>query len=173
MKYQYQVDDPYQISWVRNYEDNEGIREEMRMILDAGKWEEFLSLHADENGVVDMDEVYDCLRYEGPGSLLSVGLHYTESTHTVKEVLEAWEKENAPLKVSRLENGKPSGLMLFNYGRSGIALDFESVDENGEVESESLDADEVFDLVGDNNSTEGEWTGTDCESDVFECWRGN
>lgn len=165
----YQVNDPNQISWVRN---NEGIREEMRMIIAADKWDEFLSLHADENGVVDMDEVYDCLRYEGPESLLS-GLHYTESTHSVEEVLKAWENENAPLKVSRLENGKPSGLMLFNYGRSGIALDFESVDEDGEVESESLDADEVFDLVGDNNSTEGEWTGTDCESDVFECWRGN
>ena len=168
----YQIDDPNEISWVRNY-DYERIREEMRMILDAGKWDEFLSLHADENGVVNMDKVYDCLRYEGPESLLSVGLHYTESTHTVEEVLKAWEKENAPLKVSRLENGKPSGLMLFNYGRSGIALDFESVDKEGQVESESLDADEVFDLVGDNNSTEGEWTGTDCESDVFECWRGN
>ena len=169
----YQVNNSDEISWVRNYEDYEGIREEMRLIIDAGKWDEFLSLHADENGVVDMDEVYVHIRYEGPESLLSVGLHYTESTHTVEEVLKEWEKKNAPLKVSRLQDGKASGLMLFKYEISGIALDFESVDEGGGIKSESLDADEVFDLVGDNNSTEGEWTGTDCESDVFECWRGN
>ena len=110
-----------------------------------------------------------------------VGLHDNEATATVEDVLKAWEEENAAegLKVSRLEDGTPTGLMLFDYGRgsqSGISLEFDSVDEEGEVEEFSLDADEVLDLLRGripcaNNATRGEWTGTNAEKDVFEMWR--
>ena len=103
---------------------------------------------------------------------LDAELHDVESTHTIEEVLKAWEIANEPYKVSRLENGKPSGLMLFAYRRGETSLDFEYLDEDGEVQSETLFNDDVFELVGDSNSTEGAWTGHDEETDVFECWRG-
>ena len=139
----------------------------------------------DETGAVDCDDLYEYLHHESGDALQDVGLHDNEATATVEDVLKAWEEKNAAdgLKVSRLDDGTPSGLMLFDYGHGsrytvgGISLDFESVDEDGEVEEVSLDADEVFDLLKyritcANNATCGQWTGTDCKTDIFEMWRG-
>lgn len=169
------TEDENDIKWMANPSDYEAGKT-IQSIKDAGKWDEFLQLHADEDGEIDCDDLYDYLRFESGDALLDVGLHETESTHTVEEVLTAWENENAPLKVSRDENGKPTGLQIYGaqgYSKVyGSAIDFESVDEDGEVNDESLDNDEVFDLVGDNNSSEGEWTDGDPETAVFECWRG-
>ena len=163
--------DENDIWWIHNYRDT-AAGDTIQKIMDAGKWDEFLGLHQDENGEVDCDGLYDYLRHAGECALLDVGLHETESTHPIEEVLAAWERENEPYKVSRCEDGKPSGLMLFHCRLGETYLDFEYLDEDGEVQSESLDEYEVFDLVGDNNSTEGAWTGHDTETDVFECWRG-
>lgn len=165
------TEDQDDIWWIRNYRDT-AAGDTIQKIMDAGKWDEFLELHQDENGEVDCDGLYDYLRHESGDALLDVGLHWTESTHTIEEVLAAWERENEPYKVSRLENGKPSGLSIFTYRRGETYLDFEYLDEDGEVQSESLDEYDVFELVGDNNSNEGAWTGHDEETDVFECWRG-
>ena len=166
------------IIWMHNPEQFENVADTVKRIKDAGKWEEFLQMHQDdETGEVDCDALYDYLRYESGDALQDVGLHDNEATATVADVLKAWEKENAAdgLKVSRLDDGTPSGLMLFGY-HGDISLDFESIDEDGEVEEVSLDADEVLDLLQGripcaNNATRGKWTGTDTETDVFEMWR--
>ena len=165
------TEDENDIWWIRNYTDTEA-GDTIQEIMDAGKWDEFLELHQDENGEVDCDGLYDYLRHESEDALMDVGLHRTESAHTIDEVLAAWERENEPYRISRLNDGKPSGLSLFAYRRGETSLDFEYLDEDGEAQSESLDESEVFDLVGDNNSTEGAWTGSDTETDVFECWLG-
>lgn len=180
------TEDENDIRWMHNPEQFENIADTVKRIKDAGKWEEFLQMHQDDaTGAVDCDDLYEYLRYESGDALQDVGLHDNEATATVEDVLKAWEEENAAdgLKVSRFDDGTPSGLMLFDYGHGsrytvgGISLDFESVDEDGEVEEVSLDADEVFDLLKyritcANNATCGQWTGTDCKTDIFEMWRG-
>lgn len=180
------TEDENDIRWMHNPEQFENIADTVKRIKDAGKWEEFLQMHQDDaTGVVDCDDLYEYLRYESGDALQDVGLHDNEATATVEDVLKAWEEENAAdgLKVSRLDDGTPSGLMLFDYGHGsryivgGISLDFESVDEDGAVEEVSLDADEVYDLLKyritcANNATCGQWTGTDCKTDIFEMWRG-
>jgi len=175
------TEDQNDIEWMHHPERFELIADTVKRIIDAGRWEEFLQLHQDDEGAVDCDALYEYLRHESGDALQDVGLHDNEATATVAEVLAAWEEENAPdgLKVSRLEDGTPSGLSLYDYGTrcGGISLDFESVDAEGEVESVSLDADEVFDLLRfritcANNATQGAWTGTDDADDVFEMWRG-
>lgn len=175
----YQTTDENDIKWIANPEGY-AVENEIRMMKDAGKWEQFLQLEADNDGVVDCDALYERLRHEGPEALLSVGLHYNEGTATVAEVVDAWAKEHKDegLKVSYCADGKtPSGLQLFDYGgRIGTSLEFESVDEDGEVEEVSLDPDEVLELVGDKangNATDGAWTGTDTDTAVFEMWIDN
>ena len=172
------TEDENDIRWMHNPEQFEYIADTVKRIKDAGKWEDFLQMHQDdETGAVDCDALYEYLRHESGDALQDVGLHDNEATATVEDVLKAWEEENAAdgLKVSRLDDGTPSGLMLFEY-HGDISLDFESVDENGNIEEVSLDAGEVFDLLQGripcaNNATRGEWTGTDVKEDVFEMWR--
>lgn len=174
----FQTEDQNDIKWMNNPQYYPGVAEVIRMIKNAGKWDQFLELEADEEGVVDCDALYDRLRYEGPEALLSVGLHFNEGTATAIEVVKAWEDEHKDegLRVSYCADGKtPSGLQLFNYGKMlGTELMFESVNEDGEVEEVSLDSDEVLELVGDKangNANTGAWTGIDPDTAVFEMWR--
>ena len=174
----FQTEDQNDIKWMDNPDGYLGVAEEIRMIKGAGRWEDFLAQNADENGVVDCDALYDYLRHDGPRALLSVGLHYNEGTATVMDVVKAWKEEHKDegVRVSYMADGKtPSGLQLFNYGKSfGTDLMFESVNEDGEVEEVSLDSDEVLELVGDKangNANTGAWTGIDPDTAVFEMWR--
>jgi hypothetical protein len=167
--------DENDIHWLRNVSDYE-VADTVRRIKDTGKWDEFLAIEADENGVVDCDALYDRLRHESREALASVGLHETDATSTPLAVIAAWAKDNPDMRVSYLADGKtPSGLQLYDYGCSGIGtcLEFEAADEDGEVEEVSLDADEVLELVKGEAGcavNNGKWNGTDVNSAVFEMW---
>ena len=173
----FQTGDVNDIKWISNPEGYE-VADVVGKIKDAGKWDTLLQLEADEDGVVDCDALYDRLRHEAAETLLSVGLHYTEATATVMEVVNewAWKNKKDGLKVSYCEDGKtPSGLQLYDYGDRilGCCLEFECVNPDGTVEEVSLDADDVFELVkgkANGNANTGEWTCTDVETAVFEMW---
>lgn len=166
------------IKWL-NDPSGYAVEDVVRKIQDAGKWEKFLQMQQDNNGVVDCDELYDYLQHESSSALRDVGLHFTENTATVAEVVKAWKEAHKGdgWRVSYDADGKtPTGLMLFNYGHSiGTCLEFETVDPDGKVNEESLDEDEVLELLGDKarNATVGAWTGTDPGSAVFEMWVGD
>lgn len=172
----YQTTDETDIKWMADPSGYE-VEEVVKKIKDAGKWDQLLQIEADEDGVVDCDALYDRLVHESYEALASVGLHWTEGTATALEVVKAWEKEHEGegLKVSYCADGEtPSGLSLYDYGGSiGISLEFESVDADGVVEPVSLDPDEVLELVSAkaNNATNGEWTGTDDKTAVFDMWK--
>lgn len=149
------------IKWIANPDGAAG--DTIRKIMGAGKWEEFLELQQDdETGEVDYDSLYDYLRFESNAALQSVGLHETEATATVEEVIAAWEKQNAPTKVKR-ENGEPCVSIY------GDTLDMDTIDEDGEEYSESLYPDDVAKLI-DNNANTGEWDTDDPETATFEAW---
>lgn len=163
------TEDMNDIAWIRN-PDGYGAGETIRRIMDAGKWEEFLAIHQDEEtGVVDCDGLYDYLRYESGEALQDVGLHDNEATATVSEVVEAWEKENAPAKVKR-EDGNLC--VTITCGD----LDLEVCDDDyvdGEY-TESLSADDIVELMRDKhhgNANTGEWDCEDVEAAEFEMWR--
>ena len=174
----FQTNDQEDIRWLHNPEEFE-VGDVVKKIKDAGKWDQLLELEQDEEGVVDCDSLYDYLRHEAPAALLSVGLHCTEATATVSEVIVAWAKAHADegLKVSYCDYGEtPSGLQLYNYGKllGGISLEFEIVDADGKIDEVSLDSDEVFELVKDKangNATTGAWDCTDVGAAEFEMWR--
>lgn len=171
----FQTSDENDIRWIHNVEDYE-VADTVRRIRDAGKWDAFLAIEADDDNVVDCDALYDRLRHESREALASVGLHETDATSTPMAVVTAWAKANPDMRVSYLSDGKtPSGLQLYDYGCSGIGtcLEFEAADEDGEVEEVSLDEDEVLELVKDGagcSVNSGKWNGTDVNSAVFEMW---
>lgn len=158
------TEDQNDIRWIYNPDcANEVVRDTIRKIQGAGKWEEFLEIHADiEDGTINCDELYDYLRYESDEALADVGLHETEATATVEEVITAWEKENAPMKVKR-ENGKPCATITSNQ------LDIETIDEDGEEYTECLYSDDIAPLIN-KNCNEGEWDSDDIEIAEFEAW---
>lgn len=173
----FQTEDENDIKWMADPAQYD-VGDVVQKIKDAGKWEQLLRQESDGDGVLDCDALYDRLNHESYEVLASVGLHWTEGTATVMDAVNAWAEEHKDegLKVSYCADGKtPSGLQLFDYGgRIGTSLEFESVDEDGEVEEVSLDPDEVLELVGDKadgNATAGAWTGIDPETAVFEMWR--
>ena len=175
----FQTSDENDIKWMADPSGYE-VADVMQKMKDAGKWEEFLRLEQDNDGVVDCDALYDRLRHESREALESVGLHETDATATVMDVVNAWAKDNEDIgyKVSYCADGKtPSGLCLYDYGGSiGISLEFEAVDEDGAVEEVSLDADEVLDLVkskSDSTVDAGAWTGIAVDTAVFEMWKGS
>lgn len=173
----FQTNDQEDIRWLHNPDEFE-VGDVVKQIKDAGKWDQLLELEQDEEGVVDCDSLYDYLRHEAPAALLSVGLHHTEATASVAEVIAEWAKAHASegLKVSYCADGKtPSGLQLYNYGKllGGISLEFEVVDSDGRIDEMSLDSDEVFELVKDKahgNANTGAWDCTDQKSATFEMW---
>lgn len=162
------------IKWMDDPDSYGETGKTIRKIMDAGKWDEFCELHADsETGEVDCDSLYDYLRFESEDALLDVGLHETEATATVAEVIAEWEKENAPTKVKRNADGKPCVSMM--TWRRQTTLDFDTIDEDGEETSESLDEDDIVELMRDKhhgNATKGEWDCEDPECAEFEMWRG-
>lgn len=160
----YTTEDMNDIRWMYDPDSYWETGKTIRRIMDAGKWEEFLSLHqSDETGEVDCDALYDYLRYESGDALQDVGLHETEATATVAEVIAAWEERNAPTKVKRDEDGKPCVSIY------GDTLDIDAIDEDGEEYSESLYPDDVAELI-DNNANTGEWDTDDPETATFEAW---
>lgn len=171
----FQTESEQDIHWLRDVDGYE-VADTVRKIKDAGKWDEFLRLEADDDGVVDCDALYDRLRHESREALASVGLHETDATSTPLAVIAAWAKDNPDMRVSYQADGKtPSGLQLYDYGVSGIGtcLEFEAVNEDGEVEEVSLDEDDVLELVRDGAGcavNSGKWNGTDADSAVFEMW---
>ena len=159
------TEDMNDIAWIRNPDDYEA-GETIRRIMDEGKWDEFLEIHQDDEGAVDCDSLYDYLRHESGEALQDVGLHDNEATATVAEVVEAWEKENAPAKVKR-ENGRPC--VAITCGD----LDMETIDEDGEEFSESLYPDDIVELMRDKqhgNANTGEWDCEDADFAQFEMW---
>ena len=159
------TEDMNDIAWIRNPDDYEA-GETIRRIMDEGKWDEFLEIHQDDEGAVDCDSLYDYLRHESGEALQDVGLHDNEATATVAEVVEAWEKENAPAKVKR-ENGRPC--VAITCGD----LDMETMDEDGEEFSESLYPDDIVELMRDEhrgNANTGEWDCEDADFAQFEMW---
>ena len=163
------------IHWLRDVDGYE-VADTVHKIKDAGKWEQFLQLEADSDGVVDCDALYDRLRLESREALASVGLHETDATSTPLAVIAAWAKDNPDMRVSYLADGKtPSGLQLYDYDLSsiGTCLEFEAVNGDGEVEEVSLDEDDVLELVKGGAGcavNSGKWNGTDVDSAVFEMW---
>ena len=157
------TEDQNDIRWMNNPDcAHENVRDTIRKIQGAGKWEEFLEIFADEDGTVDCDNLYDYLLHESSEALEDVGLHETEATATVEEVITAWEKDNAPTKVKR-ENGKPCATITCNQ------LDLETVDEDGDEWTETLYTDDVANLI-DKNCNDGEWDYEDIETATFEAW---
>jgi hypothetical protein len=160
----YITEDPNDIRWMNNPDcAHENVRNAIRRMQGAGKWEEFLNIHMNEaDGTVDCDSLYDYLRHESSEALEDVGLHEIQTTATVEEVITAWEKENAPTKVKR-ENGRPCATITCNQ------LDFETVDEDGDEWTETLYSDDVANLI-DKNCNDGEWDDEDIEIAKFEAW---
>lgn len=159
------TEDMNDIAWIRNPDDYEA-GETIRRIMDEGKWNEFLEIHQDDEGAVDCDSLYDYLCHESGEALQDVGLHDNEATATVAEVVEAWEKENAPAKVKR-ENGRPC--VAITCGD----LDMETIDEDGEEFSESLYPDDIVELMRDKHhgkANTGEWDCEDADFAQFEMW---
>lgn len=159
------TEDMNDIAWIRNPDDYEA-GETIRRIMDEGKWDEFLEIHQDDEGAVDCDSLYDYLCHESGEALQDVGLHDNEATATVAEVVEAWEKENAPAKVKR-ENGRPC--VAITCGD----LDMETIDEDGEEFSESLYPDDIVELMRDKHhgkANTGEWDCEDADFAQFEMW---
>lgn len=156
--------DQNDIRWMNNPDcAHENVRDTMRKIQGAGKWEEFLNIYMnEEDGTVDCDNLYEYLRYESSEALEDVGLHEIEATATVEEVITAWEKANAPTKVKR-ENGKPCATITCNE------LDLETVDEDGDEWTETLYTDDVANLI-DKNCNDGEWDDEDIDTAKFEAW---
>lgn len=171
----FQTGDEQDIHWLRDVDGYE-VADTVRKIKGAGKWEQFLQLEADNDGVVDCDALYDRLRLESREALASVGLHETDATSTPLAVVAAWEKANPDMHVSYLADGNtPSGLQLYDYDLSsiGTCLEFEAVNGDGEVEEVSLDEDDVLELVKGGAGcavNNGKWNGTDVNSAVFEMW---
>jgi hypothetical protein len=170
----YLTESEQDIVWLRDVDGYE-VADTVHKIRDAGKWEQFLQLEADIDGVVDCDALYDRLRYESREALASVGLHETDATSTPMAVVTAWAKANPDMRVSYCADGKtPSGLQLYDYGRGmGTCLEFEAIDADGDVEEVSLDEDEVLELVrGEAGCSvdSGKWDGTDVNGAVFEMW---
>lgn len=170
----FQTEDEQDIHWLRDVDGYE-VADTVRKIKGAGKWEQFLQLEADNDGVVDCDALYDRLRHESREALASVGLHETDATVMALAVVAAWAKANPDMRVSYCADGKtPSGLQLYDYGSGiGTCLEFEAEDEDGETEEVSLDEDEVLELVKGEAGcavTSGKWNGTDVSSAVFEMW---
>lgn len=156
------------IKWMDDPDSYGETGKTIRKIMDAGKWDEFCALHADpETGEVDCDSLYDYLRYESGDALQDVGLHETEATATVAEVLAKWEDNNAPAKVKRNADGKPCVSIMTWAGYT--TLDFDTIDEDGEESSESLDENEVAELI-DNNANTGKWDMDDPETATFDAW---
>lgn len=142
-------------------------------IKDAGKWDEFLEGQQDIDGYIDADGLYDFLRHESDDALASVGLHNITDTATVEDVLKAWEAETAReypgLKVHRDADGKPIGLELYT-DREETTLYFETIWDDNDIDTESLDEDDVCELVKTRYTKGGKW---DCDNpDVaeFEMW---
>lgn len=158
------TEDQNDIRWMNNPDcAHENVRNTMRKIQGAGKWEEFLNIHMNENdGTIDCDSLYDLLLHESSEALEDVGLHEIQTTATVEEVITAWEKANAPTKVKR-ENGKPCANITCNQ------LDFKTTDEDGEEYTECLDSYDIAKLI-DKNCNEGEWDTDDIEIAEFEAW---
>lgn len=170
----FQTSDENDIHWLRDVDGYE-VADTVHKIKGAGKWEQFLGLEADDDGVVDCDALYDRLRHESREALASVGLHETDATAMALAVVAAWAKANPDMRVSYCADGKtPSGLQLYDYGHPiGTCLEFEAEDEDGETEEVSLDEDEVLELVKDGAGcavNSGKWNGTDVNSAVFEMW---
>lgn len=170
----FQTENENDIHWLRDVDGYE-VADTVRKMQDMGKWDEFLRLEADNDGVVDCDALYDRLRHESRDALASVGLHETDATSTPMAVVAAWAKDNPDMRVSYMADGKtPSGLQLYYYGEQiGTCLEFEATNEDGEVEEVSLDEDEVLELVKGNARCvvdSGKWNGTDVNSAVFEMW---
>ena len=163
------TEDMNDIAWIKN-PDNYEAGEVVRRLMNAGKWDEFLEVYANEDGEINCDELYDYLRFEAGEALQDVGLHETEATATVAEVAQAWEMENAPMRVKYSDkDGKPCASI---YG-DDLSLDI--VDEDGEEDEITLDPDEVFELMRDKhhgNANRGAWDCEDPEAAVFEMWRG-
>ena len=173
----YQTEDENDIKWMADPSGYE-VADVMQKMKDAGNWEEFLRLEQDNDGVVDCDALYDRLRHESREALKSVGLHETDATATVMDVVNAWAKANEAegMKVSYCADGKtPSGLCLYDYGgRVGISLEFDATDEDGATESVSLDVDDVLDLVKSKSPStvdSGAWSSADENTAVFEMWK--
>ena len=163
----YTTEDMNDIRWMNDPDSYGETGKTIRRIMDAGKWNEFCEIHADpETGEVDCDSLYEYLRHESGDALQDVGLHETEATATVAEVVAAWEERNTPAKVKRDENGKPQVAI---YDGKWASLDMDIVDEDGEDDEVSLDNEEVAELI-DNNANTGEWDCTDPEAAVFEAW---
>jgi len=173
----FQTEDENDIAWMRNPSEYEA-GPTIQRIKDAGQWDHFLNLHANEDGVIDCDGLYDYLRHESGDSLLDVGLHDNEGTATVREVIEAWLEANKDdgYTASYCADGTTfSGVSLFTYRNGDTQLEFEATDAHGAVEEISLDEDEVLELVGDkanNNATTGKWDSHDEATATFEMWRG-
>ena len=164
----YYTKDENEFDWVKNPDGYEA-GETIRRIQDAGKWDEFIALHANEDGEVDMDSLYDYLRFESDEALQDVGLHETQGTATVAEVAAAWDEANAPARIRRDENGKPLASMYTFRGET--TLDFDTIDEDGEEDGVSLDPCEVAELMRDKhngNANTGEWDSEDPETAEIE-----
>lgn len=161
----YTTEDINDIVWVRNL-DNYEVRDTVRKMMDAGVWENFLEMQQNIDRIVDMDAVYDYLRFESDAALASVGLHEVMATATVSEIVEEWEKANAPSEVRR-EDGRPC--VTITCGD----LDMEVVDGDGDESSESLDEYDIVELMRGKhhgNANYGAWDVEDVEDGVFEMW---
>lgn len=160
------TEDMNDIKWISNPDDY-AAGDTIRKIMDAGKWEEFLKLHQDEEtGEVDCDALYDYLRHESDEALADVGLHDAEATATVAEVVAKWEEENPHKPVQRNERGEAE---VSIYGNDLYLTTL----EDGEEDEVCLDADEVLELTRDKhhgNANAGEWDCEDTDSAEFEMW---
>lgn len=168
------------IVWIRDPDSFE-VGDTVAQIRAAGKWDEFLLVHSDEGGIVDCDWLYDYLRHESEDALESVGLHPVVATFTLETVLKTWEEKSAPkgTRVSRIDapgsqdHGKPTGLDLFQYRDGSVTLDFESVDEEGDISSETMDEDDIVALMQQVISDKihaGEWDCCDPDIAEFSVW---
>lgn len=156
--------DENDIAWMRNPEGY-AVADTVQQIKDAGKWEEFLQLHQDdETGEIDCDNLYDCLRYESCEALLDVGLHYTEATANVKDVAAAWDAQNAPAHVRRNADGSPMA-SFFDQ-----TLSFDIIDEDGAESTVDLEPDDVVELVGKPRANTGEWDDEAPDCATFDMW---
>lgn len=158
-----------EIDWVRNYTEYDGINDEMGLLMRKKKFDELCEHFCDEDGNCDMDALYDALRLESDETLAMVGLHLVQETASVEEILAAWEKSTGR-KVLR-ENGEACGLEIDEFHDGDHLLEFESLDEDGEVETVELWDDEILKLVDTNGMhPHGAFNGYDPKTAEFEMW---
>lgn len=166
----YVTEDKNDIGWVRNYTEYDRIKEEMDLLMHKDKFDELCEHFCDEDGNCDMDALYDALAMESAETLEMVGLHLTLNTASVDEILAAWEKSTGRRIITN--GGDVCGLEIYFYDDGAQTLSFETLDEDGEVETIELWDDEILKLLGYGNKIyyHGRFDTYDTDTAVFEMW---